>query len=300
MKERPVVFGPNGSLVGVIAEPAANELTRPRIGCIFMNAGLVHRVGPNRIYVRLSRQVTSLGFPSLRFDLSNRGDSDVRQDGLPFLEGSVADVRAAMDLLQKSVGVEKFVLMGICSGAVNSLHMVKIDDRVIGAIAIDGPAYQTVGHYLRWYCGRILSPRVWVNALTGRTPLRRLTGPTRRMDPRRAQDEFQHAYNELSVPSKEESERVMHQVLDRGAKLLFIYTGSWPIYNYEHQFRDAFPAVMKRGGVRVIYAPDADHTFSRLHHQQRLLDIVRDWFTETFGAEARSADRVGESDAAAR
>jgi pimeloyl-ACP methyl ester carboxylesterase len=300
VKERPVVFGPNGSLVGIIAENATSGSPGPRIACIFINAGLVHRVGPNRLYVRLSRMVASLGFPTLRFDLSNRGDSDVRQDGLPFIEGSVVDIGAAMDLLQKAVGAEKFVLMGICSGAVNSLHVATLDERVIGAIAIDGPAYQTAGYYLRWYCARILSPRVWGNAVTGRTPLRRLTGPARRIDPRGAEDEFRHAYSELSVPSKEESERVMHQVLDRGAKLLFIYTGSWPIYNYEHQFRDAFPAVMKRGGVRVVYAPDADHTFSRLHHQQRLLDIVKDWFTGSFGAEARSADRVGESGAAAR
>jgi pimeloyl-ACP methyl ester carboxylesterase len=216
----------------------------------------------------------------MRLDVANRGDSDPRRDGLPFLDGCVADVRAAMDLLQQSLGVEKFVLMGICSGAINSIHAAMLEPRVVGAIAIDGPAHPTPGYYLRRYARRIVSVQSWANLLARSNPFRRRDA---RPAVRRANDEFAHLYGDMSLPSRGDAEQHLRGILDRGVQLLFIYTGSWSLYNYEHQFRDAFPALMKRGLVRVIYVPDADHTFTRLHHQQRLLDIVGTWMVEAFG-----------------
>ena len=162
MRERPVVFGPDRGLVGVVTEPGGLGAASG-VACIFLNAGLVHHVGPNRLYVRLSRLAASLGFVAMRLDVANRGDSDPRRDGLPFLDGCVADVRAAMDLLQQSLGVEKFVLMGICSGAINSIHAAMLEPRVVGAIAIDGPAHPTPGYYLRRYARRIVSVQSWAN-----------------------------------------------------------------------------------------------------------------------------------------
>jgi hypothetical protein len=293
VKERPIVFGTETRLVGVINEPA--NRTSSKTACIFVNAGLIHHVGPNRLYVRLARHLASLGYPSLRFDLSSRGDSDTRRDALSFVAGSLADLRQAMEALQRTVGAEQFVLMGICSGAVNSLHVATQEPRVAGVIAIDGPAYQTFGYHVRNRARRI--KRMCVRTLTGRNRLGRWlrgaeTVSSNRAGARpRAEDEFAHLYGDLAMPSRDEAAQVLSAMLDRGAQLLFIYTGSWSIYNYAGQFRDAFPEVMRRGAVRVEYAPDADHTFTRLHHQQRLLDMVSDWLMGSFGGSEADAAR---------
>jgi pimeloyl-ACP methyl ester carboxylesterase len=286
VKERPIVFGGESRLVGVLNEPATRVSSNT--ACIFINAGLIHHVGPNRLYVQLARHLASLGYPSLRFDLSSRGDSDTRRDGLSFVQGSLADVRLAMEVLQRAVGAERFVLMGICSGAVNSLHVATQEPRVVGVIAIDGPAYQTFGYHVRYYVRRI--GRVWMNTLTGRNLRRWLRAagtPVKRSGAQpRAEDEFAHLYGDLVIPSRDESAQLLGAMVDRGAQMLFVYTGSWSIYNYAGQFRDAFPEVMKRGAIRVEYAPDSDHTFTRLHHQQRLLDMVGGWLTERFKSDA--------------
>jgi pimeloyl-ACP methyl ester carboxylesterase len=147
MKERTVLIGEDPALVGIVTEPGSASDVECRPACLLLNAGLVHRVGPNRLHVRLARELAAAGFRACRFDLSGRGDSEVRRDGLPFLESSVAEIRTVMDYLGKT-GSRRFVLMGICSGAVNALQLAAVDPRVAGCVAIDGPAYPTRRYYL--------------------------------------------------------------------------------------------------------------------------------------------------------
>ena len=82
-----------------------------------------------------------------------------------------------MDYLQAARGIDRFVLMGICSGAVNALQAAMADARVAGAVVIDAPAYPTRGYYLRYYLKRLASAESWRNTLTARNALgRKLLG----------------------------------------------------------------------------------------------------------------------------
>src|SRR5262249_32019788 len=61
-------------LFGVLTGPAGGgDPTRPLI--LFLNAGAVHRVGPNRMYVTLARAFAERGLTSARIDLGGLGDS---------------------------------------------------------------------------------------------------------------------------------------------------------------------------------------------------------------------------------
>jgi alpha/beta superfamily hydrolase len=74
MKETAIRFGKFDTLIGVITEPdTPAQDNRPII--ILSNAGLIHRIGPNRIYVKLARLLAEDGYCVLRFDLSGVGDS---------------------------------------------------------------------------------------------------------------------------------------------------------------------------------------------------------------------------------
>lgn len=72
MREETCVFGSANPLVGIITHPEI-DVGLPTV--ILLNAGLIHRIGPNRVYVRLARHLAGLGFQVLRFDLSGIGDS---------------------------------------------------------------------------------------------------------------------------------------------------------------------------------------------------------------------------------
>lgn len=278
MKERTVLIGENPALVAVITEPAASAGVEGRPTCLLLNAGLVHRVGPNRLHVRLARVLAAAGFRACRFDLSGRGDSDVRRDGLPFLESSVAEIQAVMDYLGKT-GSRRFVLMGICSGAVNALQLAAVDPRVAGCVAIDGPAYPTRRYYIRKYAQRVRRIETWKNTFAGRNTIGRwLRGRPGQPDPQ-GEDEFGNPFGEAKVPDKHAAETVLRDILARGVQLFFVFTGSWSIYNYREQLADAFPFVRQNAAVQVEYFPGSDHTFTRLHNQQILVDTVRGWMT---------------------
>ena len=79
MIERPLYFGERSNLLGVLTAPAAPHPGSPAV--ILLNAGLLHRVGPNRLHVDVARRLAEAGFTSLRFDMSGVGDSELPGDG---------------------------------------------------------------------------------------------------------------------------------------------------------------------------------------------------------------------------
>jgi pimeloyl-ACP methyl ester carboxylesterase len=288
VKERTVLIGEDPALVGIVTEPGSASDVECRPACLLLNAGLVHRVGPNRLHVRLARELAAAGFRACRFDLSGRGDSEVRRDGLAFLESSVAEIGTVMDYLGKT-GSRRFVLMGICSGAVNALQLAAVDPRVAGCVAIDGPAYPTRRYYLRRYAQRARRLETWKNTFAGRNAIGRwLRGGGAPGEPA-SEDEFGNPFGEAKVPDRKAAETVLRDILGRGVQLFFVFTGSWSIYNYRDQLADAFPFIRQSGAVRVDYFPGADHTFTRLHNQQILVETVRDWLTRLYGSESADA-----------
>jgi pimeloyl-ACP methyl ester carboxylesterase len=141
VREEAVLFGTGDSLVGVITDPTEASRGRTPPAFIFLNAGVTHRVGPNRLYVRLARSLASQGFIAMRFDFSGLGDSSVRTDDLPVEQSVIVEVREAMDLLKARRGTEQFILIGICSGATVSFMMAKEDRRVVGAVLINAQGH---------------------------------------------------------------------------------------------------------------------------------------------------------------
>lgn len=285
VKERPVVFGSDVQLVGVVGGPGRVSANGDLPGCVLLNAGLVHRVGPNRMNVRVARRLAEAGYQTLRFDLSGRGDSDVRRDSMSFLESSVIETVAAMDFMQATRGCERFVLMGICSGAINAFQVAIHDPRVVGVVPIDGPAFTTRGYYLRYYLRRIGNLESWRNTLLGRNALgRRLRGNPKRGQPVQNGDFDNPFEGNVSMTPKAEVAATIGRVLERGARFLFIFSASARTYNYRNQLRDTFPTLMRGGAIRVEHYPDADHTFTRLYNQRCLEETILNWVTSTWPA----------------
>src|SRR5882672_2499523 len=70
--EEPLQFGDGGRLFGILTLPSmligkARELPV----FVFLNAGMLHRVGPYRLHVRLARDLSRMGFSSIRVDLAD-------------------------------------------------------------------------------------------------------------------------------------------------------------------------------------------------------------------------------------
>lgn len=276
MIERAVNISGQPSLVSIVSEPA-DKTTAARPGFIMLNAGLIHRVGPNRLHVRLGRALAAAGFVAMRIDLSGRGDSQPRRDSLSFRSSGVVETQAAMHYLETSRGIRRFVLFGICSGATTAGDVAYLDPRVAGAVIVEGPSFATTRYYVRYYMKRVLRLETWHNTLRGTNAIgrrmRRLLGVKAAAPAVDSMVEVGAA----PAPKPPALAAALQEMADRAVEQLAIYSGSTKEYNYEGQLREAFPSVDFRGRLEEAYFPEADHTFTRLAHQQQLIDRVLTW-----------------------
>lgn len=136
-EEAVVLSTPRGRLVGVTCEP--ENATGPWV--VFLSAGAVRRIGPNRLWTTFARRWALAGRPSLRIDLHGVGDSDGARehDEVPgesisrMYEDDVSnDVTDALEWLATSRGADSFVLIGLCSGAHWGLWTAVSNPRVVG------------------------------------------------------------------------------------------------------------------------------------------------------------------------
>jgi pimeloyl-ACP methyl ester carboxylesterase len=268
--ERVLGLGEDGHLVAIASDP---PFASQRPAVLLLNAGVLHRVGPHRLHVHLARRLAAAGFPSVRLDLSGIGDSRPIAGGLAFRASAVADVRTTMDYLAAEGHAGGFVLFGICSGADNAQATALADPRVLGVVLVDPAAYTTPRARLRRTWARIRRDGMF--AWLGRM----LRGAQRRVA--RPASEDNATQGGRQAPPAAQFGAELEQLVARGVRLLNIYSGALGTrYNHAGQLFEVFPAL--RGQVDVAYFPQANHTFTELDAQQRLLACVLEWTTRQF------------------
>lgn len=132
--EEGVHFGPSNALYGVLCMPSEPQpSTAPAV--LMLNTGFGRRTGDGRVYVTLARRLARLGIASLRLDVAGFGESDSRSAAKadPYEAQISGDVVAAADALA-SRGLDRLIVIGICSGAHAAFHAGLIEPRIHGLI----------------------------------------------------------------------------------------------------------------------------------------------------------------------
>ncbi|HEV2622958.1 MAG TPA: alpha/beta hydrolase [Frateuria sp.] len=266
MSERALRFGRAQHLVGVAGLPSA---TRGTVGVIVLNAGLIHRIGPFRLHVELTRRLNAHGYPTLRLDLSTLGDSGASADAGSREQQVRADVADAMALLRHEAGCGRFVLVGLCRGAQNAHIAACTEPGIAGAVFLDGYIYRTAGFRLRHYLPRLLSPARWRGFLARK--LRQAIEPE--------EVSFGSDY-----PPREQVRGELAAMLARGLRFYFLYSGGIDEqFNHPRQFRECYGrSVAFHPSVRVDLLEGTDHTYSLLCDRQRMFDHIEGWLLEHF------------------
>jgi len=136
ISEQTVLLGRRQSLVGIVAR-AVTGAPPDNPAVIILNTGIIHRVGHHRMYVTMSRALAAAGHTVLRFDFSGIGDSDPRTDGLAPVESCLADIKDAIDWLERDREVSRVILIGLCSGADYAILYGHTDARVVALVLMD-------------------------------------------------------------------------------------------------------------------------------------------------------------------
>jgi len=303
VKETAVTFGAAGRLTGILSVPDRPDPSRPAF--LFLNAGVTHRVGPNRLSVRLARDLAEQGFTSLRFDFSGLGDSTVRNDDLPPAKSVLAEAAEAMDLVRSRSGVDRFVPIGICSGGTVAFMAAREDPRVVGAVVINAQGHlhgtdpelsahlhsRTMARH-SWRIALFSSFRSknWIKALTGeldpRRILRMMVGFPMAMILRRKQRRERPAPTEIPA----DPAAVLREVLNRDVHLFHIYCEADEGLDYFHvSLGDRGPKVASERRGRFTMIRGANHVFTLSWSQDRLTEIVGEWACTTFPGSGSAA-----------
>jgi predicted alpha/beta-hydrolase family hydrolase len=260
-------FGEHRNLVGILTEPAA---PRPRAACILVNAGLVPKTGPYRLYVELARRLERDGIATLRFDLGGIGDSRPDRTDRPLKERTALEIRAAVaELRRRYPDTSGLVIGGVCSGAEDAFRYAELDASVTGALLIDPFSYRTAGwgwRNLAYRASRralrfagiyepVLAARVSASA----------SGTAGRV--------VKYRYMEHA-----ESSRILKAMIARRARVHFIYTGSQQSsFNHAGQLQQMFEDINFEGRVTVDYFGHLDHTQLLAEDRRTVVNAVAAW-----------------------
>jgi len=296
MQEEAVRFGDHQYLLGILSRPA-NPAPLPAV--LFLNAGLIHHIGPSRIYVRMAREIASMGFNTLRFDFSGVGDSCARADGLPVDVALIHDVRQAMDYLEDRLGISEFLLIGHCGGAWVAFVAAAEDERVIGTVLINPESTQDnwveydrqrkeSNYYKNYYAKEALfDADRWKKVLTGKADYRSIynnivntvirnevSTRTFRLRNRDGQTEP----NTEATPWEDRLIRVAETLMSRRTRLLLTFSKGSSSFDYVHTLLGKqLQTMFASDKAEQVIIPNADHTFTLLAGQQALSEQIAAW-----------------------
>ena len=285
MKEHALLLGKDRSLIGILTEKDASDLTGKNnsTGFLLLNAGLIHHVGPNRIYVKIARLLAAIGFVVVRFDFSGIGDSGPRRDKMPAIETVVDEAAQVMDYLERVKGVKRFSCVGLCAGAAAASHIASSDHRVKMLILINPMLPETdqvswmrgSGYYLNHAIFKLNS---WRKVFFFKSSYRDIWQAVRMAIKRKFQAKMLE--NE-EIPSVSTAVRSLFRSLrEREVRVLIVYSeGDIGDAYFQGIIGDEYRTMQESGLLKIEILKGSDHVVTPLRCQEKLLVLISNWLT---------------------
>jgi pimeloyl-ACP methyl ester carboxylesterase len=227
------------------------------------------------MYVTLSRRLASAGYPVLRFDLSGIGDSDPRDDNLSPLDAAMADIGEALDWVEQASQARRFILMGLCSGADHAVLYGHTDARIAGLILLDPSIPHTLRYYLHFVAPRLIRLHSWIDVMTGRSRTVRMwiNMALHAVLPGRSS---LHPTG-LNLVHRRTVERYYQSSVEKGIRMLAVFTEERTRQTYREQMIEALPNVRFGDRLELEFLAGSDHTFILEADRYRLTELVLRW-----------------------
>jgi alpha-beta hydrolase superfamily lysophospholipase len=287
--ERPVIFGTDAALFGIVTEPHAGEVRRRAV--ILLNPGADLHIGANRMHVSLARRWARRGYIVLRMDLAGLGDSATRPgqpDNEVFSPAALDDVRAAIELVRNRYGAGDITLGGLCSGAYHSLRAAVAALPVNRILLINPENYfwqegmsledlqlADVVRNPGVYRERVLSAAAWIRLLSGNVNLWRVL----KVYVNRLSLALESVLRDLArlvrIHLPMDLGWELEDLAARGVRVIFIFARGEPGMDLlKLQAGSAVKRLRDHCSVHVI--DDSDHTFTRSERRTALEAVLSD------------------------
>jgi hypothetical protein len=229
------------------------------------------------MFVKTARRLAKQGYNCLRFDFGGRGESDLVPGGAT-IKTMISDVASAKGFLTTQGGMQKTVLLGICSGGKVAIAAAADNSDVDGLVLWSAEAlgdlrsrstdrYKSL-YNLKQYSKKLLSWKTWRKLLSGGVNTQ-LVGKAL----------LQH-----EAPSEEERKEeteILKRFESYQGKMLFVYGSNDPDTRLAAEAYGTFAA---RAQMRKEFheIEGANHSFYGLHWEREVMDITEEWLERNF------------------
>jgi pimeloyl-ACP methyl ester carboxylesterase len=292
--ETPLHFGLDGRLFGILCRPR-HPLGKDVV--LITNTGVDPHYGFARLSVDLARRLAAEGVASLRFDFAGLGDS-LGQAGRENVVSGIfesdrsPDISAAVDALEQ-LGLDRFAIGGVCSGAYHALQGALTDERIGALFLINMPLFvwrtgdtiEFVSHKRApgTYIAKLMDRKVFGRLLHGEIDVRSIIHSQRERLAERLRGLLR------SSPAAE----AMATLSRRKVETLFVYApGDVGLDVFEQNFGRGGSKLQRYEHAAVRVVPGLDHNLSTRDMRSVVCGLMIDWMAATAGHRpSRSAER---------
>lgn len=303
------------ALYCMLEQPPAG-VTKREVACVLLSPGVKMRVAPHRLYRKLTQEFLQRGVPVLRVDFHGLGDSegDLAEEQLDQLYRQVQlgrhvdDARSAFRWLEREHGIKRFIVGGLCGGALTGLLAAEHDEAVVALYAVGIPVIldgsgqhesvnMTQGQLREMrggYLAKLLRPSAWLRLLTFRSDLR---GILRSLFPRigRGGSRSFAAAGPVPTPATPTAANLnpkyaaaFFRLLQRNRPALLMFSGADRLY-FEYQEKFATPWNHALAGfaslLSVEVIPAANHVLGDPAWVAQARQMTAQWLDRHFGTE---------------
>jgi hypothetical protein len=272
MREEVFRYAENNRGFGMMSLPEALD-GAPVV--VLFNSGLIHREGPYRLNVMLSRALADCGYIAIRVDLSGKGDTPARENMIN-RESVALDWKYIKESINTRFGKRNLVLMGLCSGADNAIKITAAEKDVKGLILLDPISARDEGFSRRAMRAKLTNINKWLHL-----PVKlwkraiRLIGSGNKTSGQ--------VMNLRDEPTAEDSQLCFRHIASvQGRVLAFFTSHAMDCYNEQGQFVRALHIDGLDKCCEEVFWPLAEHLYPVEVHRQRLVDKVKDWAKQHF------------------
>lgn len=298
-------------LIGTLHVPAVRRANLPAV--VLLSPGVKMRVGPGRLYVPLTEMLVAEGYLVLRFDFFGLGDSEgnLEESMLADVYNNIEvgryvdDTLCALKWLRQHHGCKRFVLGGLCGGAITALLAAERDASIecllsVGMTVTLASNAAVPGKFLtdselewrrRTYLKKLFQPRYWLRFLTFRSEYGVIWHAMKRaiFKPPAVKpvDVTAGAPVEQRGNANPLFPTAFLTFLGRGGKALMLFSQKDRLLSeYQEKFITPYAQTLephlKQLHQHVV--PNANHVLSLREWQQELVDVSRKWLLEQYRA----------------
>jgi len=302
-------------LFGTLHLPGTPNRALPAV--ILLSPGVKMRVGPGRLYVPLTELMNSLGYTVLRFDFHGLGDSEgelnetLLADVYNHIEVGryVGDTLSAIRWLREQHGCKRFMLGGLCGGAITALLAAERDKSVdsllsLGMTVTLASNAATPAKYLtraqldsrrQGYYRRLLQPKSWLRLLTFQSEYGVIWRSMKRLFIKEPAPAAKPASSTAAIEQRGNANPLFPPAyfafLQRGGKALMIFSEKDRLQSeYEEKFvafhQQQLTDYQRQIDQHVI--PGANHVLSFHEWRDEMLVKARTWLSSRAASEASS------------